>query len=245
MLHCRAGARADQDEHGHECNVREARNEDHQACDPARGRQARREHDQPDQSADPDRSRDEVEPVENQREAAGRSLSGVPGEARHQQASGRCAEGAGERDQGRKRALTPLGPVEPDRNRGGPDEEREHELEVEPAAAEGRAGRGRRSSRRIGAQTPPSRAGRRPGSRGAPAPTRRRRQSSRTANAFPAPVPRPASRRRSAGRRARSPPSARGTPASARSRAAASRQSPRPTGSRTAVPAPRLVRRRT
>src|SRR5439155_2520225 len=79
-----------------------------------------------------------MEPVEREREATGSGLTGVPDRARHEQAGRRGSQRAKECDQGRERALAPLGPVEPDRDRRGSGKEREDELEVEPATAERR-----------------------------------------------------------------------------------------------------------
>ena len=68
----------------------------------------------------------------------GDGLRGVPGGAGHDQDRRGGERGAAGREQLGDRALRPLGPVDPERDRRCGDEQREAELEVEVAAAERR-----------------------------------------------------------------------------------------------------------
>ena len=74
MLDRAADARADQQHHGREGDVGEARDDERERRDAQELGRAPPEDEQADEAADPDRAGGEVEPVEGQREAAGSGL---------------------------------------------------------------------------------------------------------------------------------------------------------------------------
>ena len=128
---------AEQHEDGDERHGREARHGEGEHGRPERGVGAPPEDEQPDQAAEPERAGADVEPVERHGEAARRGLRGVPRDARDE-ADGR--RGRGDADPGEQlgdRPLLALGPVDPERDPAGDDEEREAEQQVDVAAAEG------------------------------------------------------------------------------------------------------------
>src|SRR5262249_47309506 len=98
----------------------------------------------------PDRSRDQVEPVEREREAARRSLSRMSSEAGYEQGCSGGADRPDECDHAGDRPLATLRPVEPDCNSRRADEEREYQLEIAPAPPKGR----HPDEREEGAETP-------------------------------------------------------------------------------------------
>ena len=131
-----ADAGADQDHDRDERRIGEARHADHQAGRAPSNRKARPQHQEPDQSADPDRAGREVEPVEQDRRPLWRRLRCMARQPGHQQNRGRPRERAPDSEDLRDRALPAFGAVDPQREPCGDDEEREHELEVGIAAAE-------------------------------------------------------------------------------------------------------------
>src|SRR5205823_13503749 len=89
-----------------------------------------------DEASDPDRARGQVQPVERERDTSRRRLRGVTRCTRYDEHGQSRHERSDRREQLCDRARGTLGPVEPQRDQGGGDEEREAELEVEVTAPE-------------------------------------------------------------------------------------------------------------
>src|SRR5207248_10567033 len=96
------------------------------------------EHEQADQPSRPERARDEMQPVDQERCAARRRLASMTCQTRNEQACCGREKRTTQGEQLGDRALFPLGPVEPERDCPSDDEERERQLEIEKAASEGR-----------------------------------------------------------------------------------------------------------
>src|SRR5439155_9658080 len=109
---------------------------DDETCDAPRDRQGTPEHEQSDETSDPDGARGQVQPVERERDATRRRLRGVTRRTGYDEHGQSRHERSDRREQLRDRARGALGPVEPQRDEGGGDEEREAELEVEVTAPE-------------------------------------------------------------------------------------------------------------
>ena len=104
----------------------------------ARRARLRQSTSRPIEAADPERAGDEVQPVERERERARRSSAPHDRRRRARAERRRAASVAPQSaSSARDRALLAFGPVEPQaRRRAATREQREHELEVEKAAAE-------------------------------------------------------------------------------------------------------------
>ena len=130
-----ADPRPEEQEYRDECDVRESRHAGGETGDAPLGVQGRPDDEQPDQAADPDRTRHEMEPVEQDREAARSRLPGVADRTREHERRRRSGERAAEREHRRDRAaLTPRA-VGPDRDRRRRAEQREADLDVDVATA--------------------------------------------------------------------------------------------------------------
>ena len=138
MDHGGADTRADQDKDGDERGVREAGHADDQSGDAPCYRKAPPEHEQADQASDPQRAGGEVQPVGKERCATRRRLGRVACQARDEQGGAGREERTPEGEQLGDRPPLPLGPVDPERDCPGDDEECEGQLEIEIASTEGR-----------------------------------------------------------------------------------------------------------
>ncbi len=130
-----ADARGDEHDHAHERDLREARHDGGQRGD-AQLADARAEHEQPDEPADPERARGEVDPVDPDRQPLGARLRRVAREPGNEERGARRGQRSREREQRRNGSLLAIRDVEPDRDPAGDGEQGEHDLEVDQRAPE-------------------------------------------------------------------------------------------------------------